>query len=49
MVTSLPSGKRFSMLDWMTLDGDSQLLGLVIIVVIVILLGRMNFRLGWPW
>jgi hypothetical protein len=37
------------MLDWMTLDGDSQLLGLVIIVLIVILLGRINFRLGWPW
>ena len=28
------------MLDWMTLDGDSQLLGLVIIVVVIILLSR---------
>jgi hypothetical protein len=36
------------MLDWMTLDGDAQLLSLVIIVLIVILLGRINFRLGWP-
>ena len=42
MTTSLPSGKRFSMLDWMTLDGDSQLLGLVIIVVVIILLSRIG-------
>jgi hypothetical protein len=49
MITSLASGKRFSTLDWMTLDGDAQLLSLVIIVLIVILLGRINFRLGWPW
>jgi len=25
------------------------LVGLVIIVLIVILLGRIDFRLGWPW
>jgi len=30
------------MLDWMTLDGDSQLLGLVIIVVVIILLSRIG-------
>ena len=40
MTTSLRMGKRFSMLDWMTLDGDTQLLGLVIIVVVIILLSR---------
>lgn len=48
-MTSLRSGKRFSTLEWMTLDSDTQLLGLVIIVVVIILLGRINFRLGWPW
>jgi len=30
------------MLDWMTLDGDTQLLGLVIIVVVIILLSRIG-------
>ena len=37
-----------SMLDWMTMGSNSQLLGLVIIVLIIILLGRMSFRSGWP-
>jgi hypothetical protein len=42
MTTSLRSAKRFSLLDWMTLDGDTQLLGLVIIVVVIILLSRIG-------
>ena len=42
MTTSVRSGKRFSTLDWMTLDGDSQLLGLVIIVIVIILLSRIG-------
>jgi hypothetical protein len=48
-MTGLRSRKRFSTLEWMTLGSDTQLLGLVIIVLIVILLGRIEFRLGWPW
>ena len=31
------------------LAASGGLVGLVIIVLIVILLGRINFRLGWPW
>jgi hypothetical protein len=47
-MTSLRSRKQVSILGGMTMDSNSQLLGLVIIVLIVILLGRMSFRLGWP-
>jgi len=42
MTTSLRMGKRFSTSEWMTLDGDTQLLGLVIIVVVIILLSRIG-------
>jgi len=41
-MTSVRRLERFSMLDWVTLDGDSQLLGLVIIVVVIILLSRIG-------
>jgi hypothetical protein len=47
-MSSLASGKRFPMLEWMALDRDTQLLGLVIILLIVILLSRNSYRLGWP-
>jgi hypothetical protein len=41
-------GRLERVADSRSLAASGGLVGLVIIVLIVILLGRINFRLGWP-